>query len=248
MKTSLLFRSLSLLTSCSLMWSYSIHAAVNFDYRHEYREQSRTHYDQLEVGTSLPDNWSFSIATKFKTGGTHTTDEFYKDPVLNAVEMSVGKKFKTGDWQITPLFQPEFNSQRTEWKLGVSPWYTINEQWSIGGLYRFEYTDYAYDSKCNTANHFYCGSIRDKIANRFDAYFKYRGDNYSIKYEYIYKRGNTTMYNNQHYDYEQALIYNYTMGSKKEWSPYLSLGDISVSSKTSQRQLRLRLGFVYAFK
>ncbi|MEE9668693.1 oligogalacturonate-specific porin KdgM family protein [Kluyvera ascorbata] len=38
------------------------------------------------------------------------------------------------------------------------------------------------------------------------------------------------------------------LGIKKEWKPYVTFGDIGRSSKSTERQFRLRMGVVYTFK
>ncbi|WP_411571067.1 oligogalacturonate-specific porin KdgM family protein [Pectobacterium cacticida] len=221
---------------------------VSMDYRHEYRLRDRTHYDKLSLATQLPNDFSFAVETKFKTGGSDPKDKYYNDTVLNAVEMTLAKKYYVGNWTITPLFQPEFNSSRTEWKVGVSPWYKINDSWSVGGLYRLELTDYAHDDRCNQAGRFYCSTDKHRTVNRVDGYLRYRWDNLSTTYKIIYKYGDAKMFSNQKYDYEQELQFNYALGAKREWSPYVSFGDIGRSSKSSERQLRLRAGVAYTFK
>lgn len=220
---------------------------VSFDYRHEYRVRDRTHFDRLLFSTTLPANYSFSADVKFKTGGSNPVDKYYQDEVLNAVEMTLAKTYQVGNWKIIPLIQPEFNSSRTEWKFGVSPWYTINEHWSIGGLYRLELTDYAHDSVCDTVG-VVCTTNRHRTVNRVDGYFSYSQDDWQLVYKIIYQHGDEDLFANKHYNYEQELQFNYFMGDKKEWSPYITFGDINRSSISSERQLRLRVGVVYAFK
>jgi len=217
---------------------------VSIDYRHEYRTRDRNHYDKLTLATKLPDNYSFAVETKFKTGGKDTKDKYYYDPVLNAVEMTLAKKFTFGNWSISPLFQPEFNSTRTEWKFGVSPWYKVNESWSVGGLYRLELTDYAHDN-ASCAN---CTTNKHRTVNRVDGYIRYRWNDLSTTYKIIYMHGDERLFAKKRYNYEQVLHFSYSLGEKRAWSPYFSFGDISRSSLTSERQLRLRTGIAYVFK
>lgn len=217
---------------------------VSFDYRHEYRLRDRTHYDKLTLSTQLPQNFSFAVETKFKTGGSDVKDKYYQDPVLNAVEMTLAKKYSFGNWTISPLFQPEFNSTRTEWKVGISPWYKINDSWSVGGLYRLELTDYAH-GKSGCAN---CSGNKHRTVNRVDGYLRYNVDNLTTTYKLIYQHGDENLFAGEKYNYEQELQFNYALGDKREWSPYISFGDINRSSASSERQLRLRAGVAYTFK
>lgn len=220
---------------------------VSMDYRHEYRLRDRTHYDKLTLATQLPNNFSFAVETKFKTGGSNVKDQAYKDPVLNAVEMTLAKKYQFGNWTISPLFQPEFNSTRTEWKVGVSPWYKFNDNWSAGGLYRLELTDYAHENECKKAGTA-CTTNKHRTVNRVDGYLRYRTGDLTTTYKIIFKHGDENLFNKKKNDYEQELQFNYAVGDKKEWSPYFSFGDINRSSKSSERQLRLRVGVAYTFK
>ncbi|MBS1204038.1 MAG: KdgM family transporter [Proteobacteria bacterium] len=217
---------------------------VSLDYRHEYRLRDRTHYDKLTLATQLPQDFSFAVETKFKTGGADIKDKYYEDPVLNAVEMTLAKKYSFGNWTISPLLQPEFNSTRTEWKVGISPWYKINERWSVGGLYRLELTDYAHDNS-GCAN---CSTNRHRTVNRVDGYLRYNIANLTTTYKLIYQHGDENLFANKRYNYEQELQFNYALGDKREWSPYISFGDINRSSSSSERQLRLRAGIAYTFK
>lgn len=216
----------------------------SIDYRHEYRTRDRTHFDKLTLATKLPNNYSFAVETKFKTGGSSPQDKYYNDTVLNAVEMTLAKRYNFNKLSITPLFQPEFNSSRTEWKFGVSPWYTINENWAVGGLYRLELTDYAHDNS-GCAN---CSLNKHRTVNRIDGYLRYNYGDLTTTYKLIYQLGDEILFNNKKYNYEQELQFNYALGQSKEWSPYFSFGDISRSASSSERQLRLRIGIAYTFK
>ncbi|MDX5628235.1 MULTISPECIES: oligogalacturonate-specific porin KdgM family protein [unclassified Brenneria] len=220
---------------------------VSMDYRHEYRLRDRTHYDKLTLATQLPNDFSFAVETKFKTGGSNVKDKAYKDPVLNAVEMTLAKKYQFGNWTISPLFQPEFNSTRTEWKFGVSPWYKINDSWSVGGLYRLELTDYAHDSECTKVGTV-CTTNKHRTVNRVDGYLRYRNGDLTTTYKIIFQHGDENLFAKKKNNYEQELQFNYALGDKKEWSPYISFGDINRSSQSSERQLRLRAGVAYTFK
>lgn len=222
--------------------------ALSLDYRHEYRTRDRTHYDKLNMSAKLPKDFNFSIETKYKTGTKDTKDKMYSDPVLNAVELTLSKAFYFDNFKISPLIQPEFNSERTEWKFGFSPWYTINSHWAIGGLYRLELTDYANDPDCGYNGDKSCSTDKHRTVNRGDFYIRYSYDRFSTTYKFVYKHGDAIMWGNKHYDYEQEWQFNYAIGDKKEWSPYFTLGDIGRSSRSTERQLRLRMGVVYTFK
>lgn len=221
---------------------------VTVDYRHGYRLRDRTHYDKLALGASLPDNYVFSVETKFKTGGPDPKDKYYNDIVLNVVEMTLMKNFFYGDWTFTPFIQPEFSSVRTEWKFGVVPWYKINDSWSVGGMYRLELSDYAHDGQCGEAGHDYCSLDKHRTVNRFDAYFRYRWKDLTTTYKYIYMHGDDLLFANKKNNYEQELQFDYVVGANREWRPYVTFADIGRSAWSSERQLRLRLGVAYTFK
>ncbi len=81
-----------------------------------------------------------------------------------------------------------------------------------------------------------------------DGYLRYNVANLTTTYKLIYQLGDENLYANKKYNYEQELQFNYALGDKREWSPYISFGDINRSSKSSERQLRLRAGIAYTFK
>lgn len=222
--------------------------SLSLDYRHEYRVRDRTHYDKLNMSAALPGNYNFAIETKYKTGGDDPQDKWYDDPVINAVELTLSKSFTFGNFKIAPLIQPEFNSERTEWKFGFVPWYTFNENWAVGGMYRFEMTDYANDPDCGYNGDKSCSTNKHRTVNRGDLYLRYTLDRFSTTYKFIYKHGDEILWGNQHYDYEQEWQFDYTLGDKKEWKPYVTFGDIGRSSRSTERQFRLRMGVVYTFK
>lgn len=246
LKSTLIFATLTVIPFTQAS-AESLINKVSFDYRHDYRARDRTHYDKLTFAAQLPENFSFAVETKFKTGGANTKDKYYNDTVLNAVEMTLAKKYQFGNLSISPLFQPEFNSTRTEWKFGVSPWYKINDSWSIGGLYRIELTDYAHDDVCNTVGTV-CTTNKHRTVNRVDGYLRYRFNDLVTTYKIIYMHGDEDLFANKKTNYEQELQFNYNMGEQKEWSPYISFGDISRSAKSSERQFRFRFGVAYVFK
>lgn len=221
-------------------------ATFTIDYRHDFRTEYSQNFDRICLIGSFENGVGFYVDSSFKSGtaapGDADFDEgHWGDFVTNATEMSIwwGYKFEGTGFVLTPGLVTESTSATT----GYKPYLRLQYNTDFGLWFairpRFDYWRYDDDRA-------------DQRNARIDAWVGYRSGNFGINYNYTYMwalndnadGSKRVMFDNKSHNYEQNLAMNYRIG---QWNPYIELGDIGVSGKTDDRQLRLRLGVQYTF-
>lgn len=236
--------------AAAAMFTAAQAATFTVDYRHEYRGEYSENFDRICLIGAFENGIGFYVDSSFKSGserpGKYDYDEGqWGDFVTNATEMSLWWGYKIADtgFTITPGIITESTSETT----GYKPYLRLQYNTDFGLWFairpRFDYWRYD-DGRADQRN------------GRIDAWIGYNYGNFGINYNYTYMwtlsddvnddgtGGTRYMYDNDDWNYEQNLSMNYRMG---KWNPYIEIGDISVSSSSDERQLRLRVGIQYTF-
>lgn len=222
-------------------------AKFTIDYRHELRSEYSQNFDRICLIGAFDNGVGFYVDSSFKSGTEGPgKDSEYKDGqwgdfVANATEMSLwwGYKVAGTGFTITPGIITESVSNQTAYKPYVRLQY--NTDFGLWFAVRPRY-DYARNDDTRGDFHTY----------RIDAWVGYNHGNFGINYNYTYMKaassdknnGRDPMFDNDWNNYEQNLAMNYRMG---QWNPYIEFGDMAVSGKTDDRQLRVRAGIQYTF-
>lgn len=106
----------------------------------------------------------------------------------------------------------------------------------MAGRYRYEYSR-------NTDS----GSEVDKDdghMNRGDVWLGYNVGNLGFEINALYKKSDLVIYNNDKDDYEYNFRTSYKIDNM---TPYVEVGNVSVSSSSEDRQTRFRVGMAYTF-
>ncbi|WP_317383169.1 oligogalacturonate-specific porin KdgM family protein [Anaerobiospirillum succiniciproducens] len=223
-------------------------AKFTIDYRHELRSEYSENFDRICLIGAFDNGVGFYVDSSFKSGTDRPNQENseYKDGqwgdfVANATEMSLwwGYKVAGTGFTITPGIITESVSNQTAYKPYVRLQY--NTDFGLWFAVRPRY-DYARNDNTKGDFHTY----------RIDAWVGYNHGNFGINYNYTYMKaassdknnGRDPMFDNDWNNYEQNLAMNYRMG---QWNPYIEFGDMAVSGKTDDRQLRVRAGIQYTF-
>ncbi|MFK8256160.1 oligogalacturonate-specific porin KdgM family protein [Erwinia sp. AnSW2-5] len=218
---------------CGLLLASASSQAVTLDVRHEWLDDSKQHKDRFMVSHRFDNGIGFSLEAKWKSGGDNQNKAF-TDLVDSGTESTVSYQYKvTPAWFLQPGFTLESSSDNSIYKPFLTTGYQFDNGIYFNVRYRYEYTR---STKENTD---------DKKTNRGEFWLGYRLADWRFEYNYIYKHSDQVLYDNDKWDYEQDLKVAYNIN--KQWTPYVEVGDVSVSKTADDRQTRLRIGVQYSF-
>lgn len=218
---------------CGLLLASTSSQAVTLDVRHEWLDDSKQHKDRFMVSHRFKNGFGFSLEAKWKSGGDNQNKAF-TDLVDNGTESTVSYQYEAiPTWFLQPGFTLESGSDNSIYKPFLTTGYQFDSGIYFNVRYRYEYTR---STKENT---------EDKKTNRGEFWLGYRLADWRFEYNYIYKRSDQVLYDNDKWDYEQDLKVAYNINN--QWIPYVQVGDVSVRKTADDRQTRLRIGFQYNF-
>lgn len=235
----------------SLMLASILHAenypaieSAYINYRHQYLERDRTHADRVLLGIRLNNNFGFQGELKYKTADATGArkDVAFDNIVESGHEFLIDYRHKINDrWTMVPLVSLVADPSSLTYRIGNRINYKISDAFTIGGRYRYDAKKLDRDKVDKSAPD---RAKQDQHTHRYDLYLDYNtGGKWSYGYNFAYYDTDYVRYNNKEYDYEQNLSIRYKLTS--DWTPFVELGDVKVSSTESARQLRLRAGFTY---
>lgn len=210
-------------------------SAVMVDLRHEYLDDSKANYDRVYISHRFDNGFGFAVEAKTRSGGDDQERPFseFGD---NGDEYTLSYQFSTSDFVIQPGFVLETASSTAIYKPYLRVQYNINDQWWVAVRYRYEYSR-------NTDS----GSEVDKDdghMNRGDVWLGYNVGNLGFELNALYKKSDQVIYNNDKDDYEYNFRTSYKIDNI---TPYVEVGNVSVSSSSEDRQTRFRVGMAYTF-
>lgn len=221
-------------------------AKWTLDYRHELKSEYSENFDRICVIGAFDNGVGFYVDSSFKSGSERPGSSEYHDGqwgdfVTNATEMSLWWGYKVPDtgFTVTPGIITESTSGVTAYK----PYVRLQYNTDFGVWFAVR-PRYDYQRNDDTKGDF--------TTYRVDAWLGYNYGNFGINYNYTHmwansddkNHGRDPMFDGKYHNYEQNLAMNYRMG---QWNPYIEFGDMAVSGKTDERQLRFRAGIQYTF-
>lgn len=206
--------------------------AATLDYRHEYTDESRVHKDRLRFSHRFANQIGVAVEAKSK----NNKDEAYHNGMSGGSEVELNYQHKVNDaFTLSPAITLDLNDKGTKYMFALRGGYKITDSFSASVRYRYEVQDMSDSEKSGPNQH----------AHRGDLNLDYKWGDYKLGYNFVYKDTDFIAYNNKKYDYENNLKLEYSLS--KAWVPYVELGEVKVSSKEDDRQLRYRLGVKYNF-
>lgn len=207
--------------------------ALSLDVRHEYLDDSQQNKDRLLLSHRFANGVGLSVETKFRSGGN---DE--RKPMCHmrnsSNEYTLSYLQKTGKhWGIQPGLAVETSTDKETWKPSLRVQYDFTNGVYTAARYRYEYS------------HISSQGSRDEEVNRGDIWLGYKWGAWKLEYNYLYKHSDRIRFNNGHWDYEHNLKLGRTFAH--HWTPYVEVGNVSVSKSTDERQTRLRIGLNWTF-
>lgn len=226
-----MFKPSSLLIALSAIIAAGQVNAASIDFRHEYKGKSEQHSSRVKINESIG-NFSISGELKFRSP---KEAGFFEDLSNNGWELDLGYRFKINDnWSIQPGMPIEGRSDGMTYKPQLRATYAFDsiDGFSLSGRYRHDIKMYS-DGRDTQNRH------------RFTGNASYKMDEWEFGLELnYYKAEGYELFDNKDTNYENNLTIRYRPGA---WSPYIELGDVSMSSETDERELRSRVGISYSF-
>ncbi|WP_153448845.1 oligogalacturonate-specific porin KdgM family protein [Vibrio algicola] len=231
-----------LITSAVLLASTAVTAtAASLDYRHEYKFGNNQNADRIKIGGSTKTETgqhNYSVEMKFsgKEGNYG-----YNDMERGDSEFLYSYKYNIDEhWYVEPGMPITFGDESVTYKPQVRVGYKFDNGIVTKLRYRHEFRDYT-ESKNNGDTY-----QKSKITYNLD----YTWNNmiqlgFEANYEIAHEGDDWKLWDdsNKGYDYDLKIGYK----NDSNWRPYVQFGNVGVSSKTDQRQLRSRVGITYSF-
>lgn len=219
---------LSILASCNVMAGESL-----IDLRHDYFDDSKVNRDRIFFTHRFDNNVGFSVEAKYKSSGEDANEPF-NELDSNGSEVSISYRYIVNPYlYFIPAMHLDSYSGFTVYKPNLLMGTSFGNGVYLNLRYRYDYT-----IQNNEA-------LDNKAANRYDTWLGYKFNAWKFEYNFVYIHSNTDIYDNSHSDYEHNLKVAYAID--KNWSPYVEIGNTSVSKLNDDRQSRFRIGFQYAY-
>ncbi|WP_036825338.1 oligogalacturonate-specific porin KdgM family protein [Photobacterium sanctipauli] len=204
-------------------------SAASIDLRHEYKGKSGDHATRVKINESIG-NLYFSGEMKFKGAD----GKFMEDLQNNGWEFDWGYRYRINNWTIQPGMPIEGRRDGMTVKPQLRATYAFEsvEGLTLSGRYRHDFKMYS-DDRDTDKRHRVTGNIGYKINDW----------QFGLEMNY-YKAEGYDLFDNKDTNYENNISIRYRPG---DWSPYVEFGDVSMSSKTDERELRSRIGITYSF-
>ncbi|AHG18599.1 hypothetical protein Z042_02410 [Chania multitudinisentens RB-25] len=208
--------------------------AVTLDYRQEYTDVDKTHKYRFLITHRFDSGLGFGLEAMWKNGGNNQ-DQPFNDIVSNGTEATLSYQFAATDkLNLQPVFVMQSGTSHTGYKPGLYGSYKFTNDFSAALRYRWEYIRYT------------TPGVDDDYVNRADVWLFYKMASWAFEYNYFYIHSdNRLRFNNKKGDYEHSVKVQYNID--KNWGPYATILNKSVSKDSDARQTGFRLGVQYRF-
>lgn len=212
--------------------------AMSLDLRHEWQDTNKgNHKDRMLVSHRFANGLGFSLEAKWRQDSSDPTlDKPYHEQVSDGTEAVVSYQHRFDDaFTLQPGFSLESSSNNNGYRPYLRAQYNLTRDLNIAGRYRYEYN--------RTTSK---GSEGDEKTNRGDFWLSYAfHKDWSVEYNYVYKRSNKVIFDGGKNDYEHNVTLAYKWN--KSWKPYIEVGNVKQDSKNDNRQTRYRVGLNYSW-
>ncbi len=210
-------------------------AATSIDFRAEHRHTTNDHKYRVKISDNIG-NFNVGAEIKFKSD----TDKFMSSLIQDGSEIDFGytHRFDNSGWYLQPGMPVTFGSNNTTYKPQLRVGYRFDTAPTFLALrYRHEIRTYTGDL-----------SDDQKAKLTFTTGWKFDMGlalNFEANYEQMTHNPNDRkLYDNGDTNYDYQVKIGYPIG---QFTPYVDFTDIPVSSSSSERQLRSRVGVSYKF-
>ncbi|OEF23308.1 oligogalacturonate-specific porin KdgM family protein [Vibrio rumoiensis] len=215
--------------------------AASLDYRHEYKHDTESNGDRIKIGGSTKVELGthyYSVEMKFNgKDGSYG----YQDLERGDSEFEYSFKYFVNDnFYLQPGMPITMGDQRVTYKPQLRVGYEFDSGITAKLRYRHEFRDFT-DEKENGET-WQKSKVTANLTYTWNSTVQF---DFETNYEKAREGDNWLLYDGKDWNYD----YNLKVGYKNDsnWRPYFELGNVSVSSKSDERQLRSRVGLTYSF-
>ncbi|KHT65574.1 porin [Photobacterium gaetbulicola] len=214
------------LSVMSALMSFSASSAF-LDYRQEYKHDQELWASKIKLGAGVGKHY-FGVESQQK-------GHIFDDWKANVSEFEYGYRHTINEnWRVIPATLVTFTNSGVTYKPQVQVQYLFDSGVVTKLRYRHQFKDLVEKDNQQTSQ------VTANLAYNYNAF------QFELSGNYWKSLDDIDMFNNKDSNWDA----NFKLGYReKDWSlrPYLELGNISVSSDSSDRQLRSRVGITYSF-
>lgn len=223
---------------CSALTSMNANA-WSLNYRHEFLEKQDQQSDRLVVSHRFDNGWGFGVESKFTNGGEGegAFDELH----TTGTEYDLSYLAKPNDkWWWEAGFNTEITNDVQDLRVHFKPTYWFNPNFYTAA--RFRVGQRNYDDSLNKENGHYF---------QLNYYLGYNAENWSIAYDFEYKKLDYPDFNGEEYSYLNNVTIRVPIN--KNWRPFTEIGYVSYNDPADDNpypndwQWRWRVGIEYIF-
>jgi hypothetical protein len=211
----------------ALVASASISAA-SLDFRQEYKHESETYASRVKLGAGVG-NMYFGVEAMQK-------GKPFSEWQSNGNEFDFGYKYKIDDnWMLIPGMPITFFPGHVTYKPQLRAQYSFDSGFVTKLRYRHEFRNFSDDRSSEQ---------KSKVTANLD--YKYNGFQFGLEANYEKGLDDQVLFDNGDTNWDALFKLGYK-GEDWSWRPYVEFANVSVSSSSSDRQLRSRIGITYSF-
>ena len=214
-------------TVLTLVASASVSAA-SLDFRQEYKHESETYASRVKLGAGVG-NMYFGVEA-MQQGKPFSEWE------SKGNEFDFGYKYKIDDnWMLIPGMPITFFPGHVTYKPQLRAQYSFDSGVVTKLRYRHEFRNFSDDRSAEQ---------KSKVTANLD--YKYNGFQFGLEANYEKGLDDQVFFDNGDTNWDALFKLGYK-GEDWSWRPYVEFANVSVSSSSSDRQLRSRIGITYSF-
>ncbi len=218
----------NLLTAAVVMCASASVSAASLDFRQEYKHDSETYASRVKIGGGVG-NYYFGVEA-MQEGKPFSEWE------SKGNEFDFGYRHKIDDhWSIIPGMPITFLKGHVTYKPQVRVQYKFDSGLTTKLRYRHEFRDFSDDRSSQQ---------KSKVTANLD--YNYNYFQFGLEGNYEKSLDEVPLFDNGDSNWDAVFKLGYK-GQDWSWRPYVEFANVSVSSKSSDRQLRSRIGITYSW-
>lgn len=203
-------------------------SAASLDFRQEYKHDSETYASRAKIGAGVGNHF-FSVEAMQK-------GKPFSEWESSGNEFEYGYKFKVDEhWTLIPSLPVTFFDGHVSYKPQLRAQYKFDSGVVTKLRYRHQFRHFSDDKDMETLS--YVTANVDYNYNHFQ---------FGLEGNYTKGHDDQVFFDNGDTNWDLGIKLGYK-GKDWNWRPYIEFANVSVSSKSDDRQLRSRIGITYSF-
>ncbi|EPZ5430975.1 oligogalacturonate-specific porin KdgM family protein [Vibrio owensii] len=216
------------IATATLLMSTCVSAA-SLDFRQEYKHDTEDYSSRVKMGAGVGNHF-FSVEAMQK-------GKPFSEWESKGSEFEYGYKYKLNDhWTLIPSMPVTFFDGSASYKPQLRAQYKFDSGLVAKIRYRHQFREFSDDNKDM------------ETLSYVTANLNYNINNFQLGLEANYTKGHDdqVFFDNGDTNWDAGIWIGYK-AEGWDWRPYVQFTDVSVSSKSDERQLRSRVGVTYSF-